>query len=131
MDNIYQKNNIQSIATAIPVPCFSHHYTINIRSFPFYCNYKPFARLSKNKYNNVWIINFNDDETLYNIPGNKNEGEFINTLLSIGFKTKNKYKLSLFNTNDKNIKSKKFTTLSGMVRHLYFLERSLTGLTCK
>ena len=128
MENIYQKN--QPVATAIPIPCFSHHYTINIRSFPFYCHYKPLAILRKNKYNNEWIINFSYDETLYTIPAEKNESQFIDALSSIGFK-KNKYiKLLLFNSNDKNIKSKKFSSLSLMVRHLYFLERSLTGLTC-
>lgn len=129
MENIY-KNNPVATATAIPIPCFSHHYTINIRSFPFYCHYKPLATFRKNKYDNVWIINFYHDETLYTIPAEKNESQFIDALSSIGFK-KNKYiKLSLFNSNDKNIKTKKFSSLSLMVRHLYFLERSLTGLTC-
>jgi len=127
MEDYVTNKNPVAVAVAIE-PCFSHHYMIMVRCFPFY---KPLVTLRKNKYNNQWIVRYNKDETSYIIPTDKSEIEFINSLTAIGIKKNIFMKLLLFNSNEKNIKSKSFYNLPSLIRHLYFLERSLNGLQIK
>ena len=126
-DFICNKNPVVSIAVAIE-PSFTHHYMIMVRCFPFY---KPLVTLRKNKYNNQWIVRYNKDVTSYLIPTDKSEEEFINSLTAIGIKKNIFMKLLLFNSNEKNIKSKSFYNLPSLIHYLYFLERSLNGLQYK
>jgi len=125
----YVTNNKNPVAVAVAIePSFTHHYMIMVRCFPFY---KPLVTLRKNKYNNQWIVRYNKDETSYIIPTDKSESEFINSLTAIGIKKNIFMKLLLFNSNEKNIKNKSFYNLPSLIRHLYFLERSLNGLQIK
>jgi len=116
-----------TVAVAIE-PSFSHHYSIMVRCFPFY---KPLVTLRKNKYNNQWIIRYNKDETSYYIPTGKNQNDFCNSLISIGMIKSRYMKLSLYNSNEKIIKSKSFYNLPSLIRFLYFTEMSLDGLQIK